>query len=106
MKKGPRPGAWPEFRERGGVRGGNAARRLQDNALQHRFKHLECRDRRYRVARARSTSPPVVARPAEVIAGAPLFLDLLRANGVEFVFGNPGTTELPATGARFSTNDE
>jgi benzoylformate decarboxylase len=36
-----------------------------------------------------------VARPAEVIAGAPLFLDLLRANGVEFVFGNPGTTELP-----------
>ena len=30
-----------------------------------------------------------------MIAGAPLFLDLLRANGVDFVFGNPGTTELP-----------
>ena len=30
-----------------------------------------------------------------MIAGAPLFLDLLHANGVDFVFGNPGTTELP-----------
>jgi len=28
------------------------------------------------------------------IAGKHLFLDLLRANGVDFVFGNPGTTEL------------
>ena len=27
--------------------------------------------------------------------GKHIFLDLLRANGVEFVFGNPGTTELP-----------
>ncbi len=31
--------------------------------------------------------------------GAALFLDLLRANGVEFVFGNPGTTELPLVDA-------
>jgi benzoylformate decarboxylase len=28
-------------------------------------------------------------------SGAALFLDLLRANGVTLVFGNPGTTELP-----------
>ncbi len=34
-----------------------------------------------------------------MIAGAPLFLDLLRANGVDFVFGNPGTTELPLVDA-------
>ncbi len=27
--------------------------------------------------------------------GKHIFLDLLRQNGVEFVFGNPGTTELP-----------
>jgi len=27
--------------------------------------------------------------------GKHIFLDLLRANGVEFVFGNPGSTELP-----------
>ncbi|MBV8972401.1 MAG: hypothetical protein JO290_08945 [Sphingomonadaceae bacterium] len=31
--------------------------------------------------------------------GATLFLDLLRANGVDFVFGNPGTTELPLVDA-------
>lgn len=31
--------------------------------------------------------------------GAALFLDLLRAQGVEFVFGNPGTTELPLVDA-------
>jgi benzoylformate decarboxylase len=30
-----------------------------------------------------------------MITGSALFLDLLRANGVDFVFGNPGTTELP-----------
>lgn len=35
------------------------------------------------------------ATPPRMIAGKHLFLDLLRANGVEFVFGNPGTTELP-----------
>ncbi|WP_419815902.1 thiamine pyrophosphate-binding protein [Glacieibacterium sp.] len=28
-------------------------------------------------------------------AGKHIFLDLLRSEGVEFVFGNPGTTELP-----------
>ncbi len=33
------------------------------------------------------------------MTGATLFLDLLRANGVEFVFGNPGTTELPLVDA-------
>ena len=33
------------------------------------------------------------------MSGATLFLDLLRANGVEFVFGNPGTTELPLVDA-------
>lgn len=31
--------------------------------------------------------------------GAALFLDLLRANGVDIVFGNPGTTELPLVDA-------
>ncbi len=31
--------------------------------------------------------------------GAALFLDLLRAQGVDFVFGNPGTTELPLVDA-------
>ena len=32
-------------------------------------------------------------------SGAALFLDLLRANGVTHVFGNPGTTELPLVDA-------
>lgn len=32
-------------------------------------------------------------------SGAALFLDLLRANGVDIVFGNPGTTELPLVDA-------
>ena len=34
-----------------------------------------------------------------MISGAALFLDLLRANGVDTVFGNPGTTELPLVDA-------
>ena len=34
-----------------------------------------------------------------MITGAALFLDLLRANDVAFVFGNPGTTELPLVDA-------
>ncbi len=33
------------------------------------------------------------------MTGASLLLDLLRANGVEIVFGNPGTTELPLVDA-------
>ncbi len=33
------------------------------------------------------------------MTGATLFLDLLRANGVDIVFGNPGTTELPLVDA-------
>ncbi len=32
-------------------------------------------------------------------SGAALFLDLLRANGVTHLFGNPGTTELPLVDA-------
>ena len=39
------------------------------------------------------------ARPSAMITGAALLLDLLRANDVEFVFGNPGTTELPLVDA-------
>src|SRR5262245_8348587 len=43
------------------------------------------------------------AAPARVIGGNPMpftsgkraFLDLLRQEGVEYLFGNPGTTELP-----------
>ena len=34
-----------------------------------------------------------------MISGSALFLDLLRANDVDFVFGNPGTTELPLVDA-------
>lgn len=30
-----------------------------------------------------------------VMAGRQAFLDILRASGVEYIFGNPGTTELP-----------
>ncbi len=33
------------------------------------------------------------------MTGAELLLDLLRANGVDLVFGNPGTTELPLVDA-------
>ena len=38
-------------------------------------------------------------------AGKHIFLDLLRSEGVEFVFGNPGTTELPLMDAFAVEND-
>ena len=40
-----------------------------------------------------------------MMSGKKAFLELLRQEGVEFVFGNPGTTELPLMDA-FATETE
>ncbi|MGI4880662.1 MAG: thiamine pyrophosphate-binding protein [Janthinobacterium lividum] len=40
------------------------------------------------------------------VSGKHLFLDLLRANGVDVIFGNPGTTELPLMDALVTEADK
>ena len=43
--------------------------------------------------------------PVPVMSGKRAFLDLLKQEGVEIVFGNPGTTELPLMDAFAVEND-
>src|SRR5689334_8262532 len=57
------------------------------------------------------TGPPAAALPTigvrsvPVMSGKRAFLDLLKQEGVEIVFGNPGTTELPLMDA-FAVENE
>src|SRR5215813_2487452 len=49
--------------------------------------------------------PQIGRAPVPIMSGKKAFLELLRQEGVEFVFGNPGTTELPLMDA-FATETE
>src|SRR5262249_25425263 len=64
--------------------------------------------RRWRQLRRRD-APPLTPEPWEnvlpVMSGKRAFLDLLKQEGVEIMFGNPGTTELPLMDA-FATENE
>src|SRR5262244_966193 len=57
----------------------------------------------------RRDAPPPTPQPWEnvlpVMSGKRAFLDLLKQEGVEIMFGNPGTTELPLMDA-FATENE
>src|SRR5690349_6738904 len=48
-----------------------------------------------RTSRLTPLFPTPGAPPVPVMSGKRAFLDLLKQEGVEIVFGNPGTTELP-----------
>src|ERR1700750_2460592 len=51
------------------------------------------------------TSP---IKPVQTVAprrGAGVLLEILRSEGVEYIFGNPGTTELPLIDALLATPD-
>src|SRR5262249_16861079 len=64
--------------------------------------------RRWRQLQRRD-APPLTPQPWEnvlpVMSGKRAFLDLLKQEGVEIMFGNPGTTELPLMDA-FATENE
>src|SRR5262249_50623487 len=52
-----------------------------------------------------TTGPQPWENVLPVMSGKRAFLDLLKQEGVEIVFGNPGTTELPLMDA-FATENE
>jgi benzoylformate decarboxylase len=49
--------------------------------------------------------PIDVARKPSLRRGAAVLLEVLRSEGVEYIFGNPGTTELPLIDAMLDTPD-
>src|SRR5205085_5899916 len=61
---------------------------------------------RFRACEQDARLPPQSGRAAvPMMSGKKAFLDLLKQEGVEIVFGNPGTTELPLMDA-FATENE
>ncbi|MDE8345459.1 MAG: thiamine pyrophosphate-binding protein [Acidocella sp.] len=52
-----------------------------------------------------STSPITPLEGVNTRRGAAVLLEVLRSEGVEYVFGNPGTTELPLMDALIGTQD-
>jgi benzoylformate decarboxylase len=51
------------------------------------------------------SSPIVSVDSAKPRRGAAVLLEILRSEGVEYIFGNPGTTELPLMDALLETPD-
>jgi len=49
--------------------------------------------------------PVDAVRDASLRRGAAVLLEVLRSEGVEYIFGNPGTTELPLIDAMLETPD-
>ena len=49
--------------------------------------------------------PAITEVPLPTMSGKKAFLELLRQEGVDIVFGNPGTTELPLMDAFAVEND-
>jgi benzoylformate decarboxylase len=50
-------------------------------------------------------SPITLVDAAKVRRGAAVLLEILRSEGVEYIFGNPGTTELPLMDALLELPD-
>src|SRR5215475_4186870 len=69
---------------------------ISDRGATRRFR-FGCQDARLR--------PQIGRAPVPMMSGKKAFLELLKQEGVEFVFGNPGTTELPLMDA-FATETE
>src|SRR5262244_4281639 len=62
--------------------------------------------RRFRLGGQGARLRPQIGRaPVPVMSGKRAFLELLKQEGVEIVFGNPGTTELPLMDA-FAVENE
>ena len=68
----------------------------------HRGQRIECECRILAGAGMITTTNDAGSR---VRRGAALLLEILRSEGVEYVFGNPGTTELPLMDALLETPD-